>query len=149
MGGGTTDFPTRFRVSRGTLDPAVSVVFVCRAFTLSGWLSKTIPLSFLVTYAVHNPSMHARWFRLLPFRSPLLSGNQFSFFSSGYLDVSVHRVSLHTLWIGVWIPGFIQVVSPFGYLRINGYLLLPPAFAAYHVLHRLLVPRHPPALFLV
>ena len=26
-----------------------------------------------------------------------------SFFSSGYLDVSVHRVPLHTLWIGVWI----------------------------------------------
>ena len=26
-----------------------------------------------------------------------------SFSSSGYLDVSVHRVPLHTLWIGVWI----------------------------------------------
>ena len=28
---------------------------------------------------------------------------EFSFFSSGYLDVSVHRVPLHTLWIGVWM----------------------------------------------
>ena len=26
-----------------------------------------------------------------------------SFSSSGYLDVSVHRVPFHTLWIGVWI----------------------------------------------
>ena len=52
-----------------------------------------------------------------------------SFFSSGYLDVSVHRVPLHTLWIGVWIH---EVCScgfpPFRHLRINGYLLLPEAF---------------------
>ena len=26
-----------------------------------------------------------------------------SFSSSGYLDVSVHRVPFHTLWIGVWM----------------------------------------------
>ena len=31
------------------------------------------------------------------------SGIDVSFSSSGYLDVSVHRVPLHTLWIGVWI----------------------------------------------
>ena len=32
-------------------------------------------------------------------------------------------------------------VVPFGNPRIKGYLLLP---AAYHVLHRLCEPRHPP-----
>ena len=40
--------------------------------------------------------------------------------------------------------GLLRRVSPFRYLRILGYLLLPELFAAYHVFHRLLVPRHPP-----
>ena len=72
-----------------------------------------------------------------------------SFFSSGYLDVSVPRVPLHTLWIGVWIP---EVCSGgFPHSDISGSLDIcssPKLFAAYHVFHRLLVPRHPPcALF--
>ena len=31
-------------------------------------------------------------------------GISVDFFSSGYLDISVPRVRLHTLWIQVWIP---------------------------------------------
>ena len=69
----------------------------------------------------------------------------FSFSSSGYLDVSVHRVPLHTLWIRVWIHG----VFPCGFPHsdIRGSLDIcssPRLFAAYHVFHRLSVPRHPP-----
>ena len=68
-----------------------------------------------------------------------------SFSSSGYLDVSVHRVPLHTLWIGVWIrTGFVR---GFPHSDISGSWLIcssPKLFAAYHVFHRLLVPRHPP-----
>ena len=72
-------------------------------------------------------------------------GIDVSFSSSGYLDVSVHRVPLHTLWIGVWIPG----VCPGGFphSEISGSMDIcssPKLFAAYHVFHRLLVPRHPP-----
>ena len=72
-----------------------------------------------------------------------------SFSSSGYLDVSVHRVPLHTLWIGVWIH---EVSScGFPYSDICGSVDIcssPQLFAAYHVFLRLLVPRHPPcALF--
>ena len=67
------------------------------------------------------------------------------FFSSGYLDVSVHRVPLHTLWIGVWIR---EVFSRgFPHSDICGSLCIchsPQLFAAYHVFLRLLVPRHPP-----
>ena len=68
-----------------------------------------------------------------------------SFSSSGYLDVSVHRVPLHTLWIQIWIHG----VSPCGFPHsdIRGSLDIcssPRLFAAYHVFHRLSVPRHPP-----
>ena len=68
-----------------------------------------------------------------------------SFSSSGYLDVSVHRVPFHTLWIGVWIlEGF---SSGFPHSDISGSMDIcssPKLFAAYHVFHRLLVPRHPP-----
>ena len=72
-----------------------------------------------------------------------------SFFSSGYLDVSVPPVPLHTLWIGVWIHEVFSCGFP--HSDISGSLDIcssPKLFAAYHVLHRLLVPRHPPcALF--
>ena len=68
-----------------------------------------------------------------------------SFSSSGYLDVSVHRVPFHTLWIGVWI---LEVCSSgFPHSDIRGSLDIcssPRLFAAYHVFLRLLVPRHPP-----
>ena len=67
------------------------------------------------------------------------------FFSSGYLDVSVHRVPLHNLWIQLWIHG----VFPCGFPHsdIRGSLDIcssPRLFAAYHVFLRLSVPRHPP-----
>ena len=68
-----------------------------------------------------------------------------SFFSSGYLDVSVPRVPFHTLWIGVWI---LEVYSSgFPHSEISGSKDIcssPKLIAAYHVFHRLLVPRHPP-----
>ena len=76
-------------------------------------------------------------------------GIDVSFFSSGYLDVSVHRVPLHTLWIGVWIH---EVRScGFPHSEICGSMDIcssPQLFAAYHVFLRLLVPRHPPCALL-
>ena len=72
-----------------------------------------------------------------------------SFSSSGYLDVSVHRVPFHTLWIGVWMTGVFPAGFP--HSDICGSMDIcssPQLFAAYHVFLRLLVPRHPPcALF--
>ena len=68
-----------------------------------------------------------------------------SFSSSGYLDVSVHRVPLHTLWIRVWIRRCFP--RGFPHSDISGSLDIcssPKLFAAYHVFHRLSVPRHPP-----
>ena len=68
-----------------------------------------------------------------------------SFSSSGYLDVSVHRVPFLTLWIGVRMT---EVCSAgFPHSDISGSMDIcssPKLFAAYHVFHRLLVPRHPP-----
>ena len=68
-----------------------------------------------------------------------------SFFSSGYLDVSVPPVPFHTLWIGVWIR---EVCSRgFPHSEICGsqnICFSPQLIAACHVLRRLSVPRHPP-----
>ena len=68
-----------------------------------------------------------------------------SFSSSGYLDVSVPRVPSHALWIGAWV---LEVCSSgFPHSDIRGSMDIcssPRLFAAYHVLHRLSVPRHPP-----
>ena len=67
------------------------------------------------------------------------------FFSSGYLDVSVHRVPLCTLCIGVQILGVLP--SGFPHSDICGSLNMcfsPQLFAACHVFLRLSVPRHPP-----
>lgn len=36
-------------------------------------------------------------------------------------------------------------VAPFGYLRVNAFFQLTEAFRRLRVLHRLLMPRHPPA----
>ena len=68
-----------------------------------------------------------------------------SFFSSGYLDVSVHRVPDVYLWIQYTTH---EVCScRFPHSDIHGskdICSYPWLFAAYHVFHRLLVPRHPP-----
>ncbi len=67
------------------------------------------------------------------------------FFSSGYLDVSVHRVPLLPLCIGGRIRK--DFLRGFPHSDICGSLDIcssPQLFAAYHVFLRLLVPRHPP-----
>ena len=123
----------------------VTSSFAYGAFTLSGWLSQNHSAK-LVGSLPRSEPQHARtlvW--ALPVSLAATPGIDVSFSSSGYLDVSVHRVPLHTLWIGVWIPG----VCPGGFphSEISGSMDIcssPKLFAAYHVFHRLLVPRHPP-----
>ena len=60
----------------------------------------------------------------------------FSFFSSGYLDVSVPHVGSTQLWIHCAV---IRVPRDH-HLFVNS----PELFADFHALHRLLMPRHPP-----
>ena len=72
-----------------------------------------------------------------------------SFSSSGYLDVSVHRVPLHTLWIGVWMIRVLRTGFPHSDICGSTIICISPQlFAAYHVLHRLLMPRHSPCALL-
>ena len=115
------------------------------AFTLSGWLSQN-----------HSPSSYESFMRSEPrsARTPVCPLSislaatleiDVSFSSSGYLDVSVHRVPFLTLWIGVRMT---EVCSAgFPHSDISGSWDIcssPKLFAAYHVFRRLLVPRHPP-----
>ena len=133
-------------MSRGTPDPARRVFnFAYEAFTLFGGTSQTLLLSLTLPCCSPYPGVHALRFGLFRFRSPLLTESHVVFSSSGYLDVSVHRVPFHTLWIGVWMT---EVCSAgFPHSDISGSMDIcssPKLFAAYHVLHRLSVPRHPP-----
>ena len=110
---------------------------------------KTVLLDLLNQLCGPNPGMHALRFGLFPFRSPLLWKSHVVFSSSGYLDVSVHRVPFLKLCIGLRI---LEVCSSrFPHSEISGSKDIcssPKLFAAYHVFHRLLVPRHPPCALL-
>ena len=145
MGGGPPDFPqgsTCLVVLRILPLPSA---FEYEAFTLFGRLSQNRSSNLRLTYCSPLPRS-ARTTVWAP--SISLAATQeidVSFSSSGYLDVSVHRVPFHTLWIGVWMT---EVCSAgFPHSDICGSTDIcssPQLFAAYHVLHRLLVPRHPP-----
>ena len=133
-------------MSRGTLDPAVPLMTSVTGLSPSAaGLSSAIPLSFKVTYAVRTPpcthdGLGSSGFARRYFRNRILS-----FSSSGYLDVSVHRVPLHTLWIQIWIHGVCPCGFPHSEIRGSRDICSSPRlFAAYHVFLRLSVPRHPP-----
>ena len=76
-------------------------------------------------------------------------GIDVSFSSSGYLDVSVPRVPSVYLWIQYTVTEVCSAGFPHSDIRGSRDICSSPRlFAAYHVFHRLLVPRHPPyALF--
>ena len=124
--------------------------FAYGAFTLSGRLSQNLSAR-IVESIMRSEPRNARtpvW-PLSISLAATLEIEKFSFSSSPYLDVSVQAVPLHTLWIGVWMH---EVCScGFPHSDICGSVDIcssPQLFAAYHVFHRLLVPRHPPcALF--
>ena len=123
--------------------------FAYGAFTLSGWLSQNHSPTISRSIMRSEPHGARTMVWALPVSLAATPGIDVSFFSSGYLDVSVHRVPLHTLCIRVWI---LEVCSSgFPHSDICGSMDIcssPQLFAAYHVFLRLLVPRHPPCALL-
>ena len=77
LGGGPPHFPQGFSCPAVLWILPLPIAFMYEALTLSGRASQPVPLTNQLTYAVRNPSMHARWFRLLRFRSPLLPESMF------------------------------------------------------------------------
>src|SRR4029077_14534893 len=84
-------------------------------------------------------------FRLLRFRSPLLSQSRFLSFPPGTEMVHFPGFARAQLWIHRAVHGFYPCGFP--HSEIPGSMPAcgsPRLIAACHVLHRLLLPRHPP-----
>ena len=133
-------------MSRPTLDPARRLGISDTRLSLSP-AGLPSPFSYLTSATTQSEPRDARitvWALSISLAATL-EIDKFSFSSSPYLDVSVQAVPFHTLWIGVWMH---EVCScGFPHSDISGSRDIcssPKLFAAYHVFHRLLVPRHPP-----
>ena len=133
------------RVSSYSGYRSVSLSFAYGAFTLSGRLSQSRSAR-LPESGLRSEPRNARipvW--PLPRSLAATYGIDVSFSSSGYLDVSVHRVPLHALWIGAWMTGVCPAGFPHSEIHGSRDICSSPwLFAAYHVFLRLSVPRHPP-----
>ena len=133
------------RVSSYSGYRSVSLSFAYGAFTLSGRLSQSRSAGL----SESGPRSEPRNARIpvwpLPRSLATTCGIDVSFSSSGYLDVSVHRVPLHALWIGAWMTGVCPAGFPHSEIHGSRDICSSPwLFAAYHVFLRLSVPRHPP-----
>ena len=133
------------RVSSYSGYRSVSPSFAYGAFTLSGRLSQSRSAR-LPESGLRSEPRNARipvW--PLPRSLAATCGIDISFSSSGYLDVSVHRVPFHALWIGAWMTGVCPAGFPHSEIHGSRDICSSPwLFAAYHVFLRLSVPRHPP-----
>ena len=133
------------RVSSYSGYRSVSLSFAYGAFTLSGRLSHSRSAG-LPESGLRSEPRNARipvW--ALPISLAATFGIDVSFSSSGYLDVSVHRVP--GVWLCIHHTSLEVHSSRFPHSEISGSKDIcssPKLFAAYHVFHRLLVPRHPP-----
>ena len=127
----------------------VSFPFAYGAFTLSGRLSQN--LSARITESIMRSEPRCARTTVWPLSISLAATLEIdvSFSSSGYLDVSVHRVPY--IWLCIHHMLTEVLSARFPHSDISGSQDMcssPKLFAAYHVFHRLLVPRHPPdALF--
>ena len=122
-------------MSRGTLDPAMPLPFSLTGLSpsLAGF-PKAILLKVMDQLCGPNPRMHASWFGLFPFRSPLLWKSMFLSKAFFFLFLRLLRCfsspgSLpYTMDSCMSDGGLLRRVSPFRHLRLIGYLHLPAAF---------------------
>ena len=133
-------------MSCGTLVPARSLsVSLTRLLLSLTVLSNTVQLLIKILYAGPQPQKACSLVWALPISLAATFGIDLSFFSSGYLDVSVPRVPHVQLCIHCTLT---EVSSAgFPHSDISGSQDIcssPKLFAAYHVFHRLPVPRHSP-----
>ena len=140
--------PTSHKVSRVSWYSGscpLPSVFAYGAFTLSGRLSQNRSANFQLTFDSPYPRCARTPVWALSLSLAATQEIDVSFSSSGYLDVSVPRVPSVKLCIGLTVLKVL--LSGFPHSDIHGSKDIcssPWLFAAYHVLHRLSVPRHPP-----
>ena len=119
--------------------------FAYGAFTLSGRLSQNLSARIDKSIMRSEPRNARIPVWALPISLAATFGIDVSFSSSGYLDVSVHRVP--GVWLWIHHTSLKVYLSRFPHSEISGSKDIcssPKLIAAYHVFHRLLVPRHPP-----
>ena len=133
-------------MTRATLDPASLLHFSSTGVSPSLLcFPKTFRLNFAVHIAVHNPKKLGLlvWPVTISLAATLVI--DFSFSSFGYLDVSVPRVPPAYLCIQYAVTELFSARFPHSVISgSKAICAYPKLFAAYHDLHRLLVPRHPP-----
>ena len=123
----------------------VSLPFAYGTVTRSGLLSQNSSARLEESFMRSEPRSARTTVWALPVSLAATSGIDVSFSSSGYLDVSVHRVPSVHLCIQCTVTGVLPAGFP--HSDIHGSMDIcssPWLFAAYHVFLRLLVPRHPP-----
>ena len=125
--------PSSHRVSRVRRYSGYSLSvfsFAYGTLTLCGRLSHAVQLDTSDHDAGPNPENPEGLSVWPPPRSlATTSGISVDVFSCPYLDVSVQGVPHVHLFDSMHVTGvLLQWVSPFGNLRINGYLLLPEAY---------------------
>ena len=105
------------------------------SFRIRGFhpLSQVFPVPFCynlgINYTVRTPKCTHFGLGSFHFARRYFGNRLFSFFSSGYLDVSVHRVPFsYTIYSYMDDRSSSCRVSPFRNLRVVGYLLLSVAY---------------------
>ena len=124
--------PHSHRVSRVQWYSGYSLLFFPFAYetiTLCGGPSHALLLGSNIHFAVLTPAIFLQPVWPLPRSLATTCGISVDVFSSPYLDVSVQAVPFLRLFDSTQDDGVLRRrVAPFGYPRINGYLLLPEAF---------------------
>ena len=146
LGGWSLQLPTGFHVSRGTQDTAISIlVFIYRGVTFCAGPFQTSSTNYPFKCRSPTTPVINHWFGLFPLRSPLLRKSSFLSLPPGTKMFQFPGFASITY---VFSYGYQNVTSGgFPHSDITGSTLAcssPMLFAAYHVLRRLLVPRHPP-----
>ena len=135
--------------------PRADRIFGHRPLTFYGVLFHTLNLIFSVPHRGPTTPRASSGFGLFRFRSPLLTESLRFLFLRLLRCFTSPGIALSPLYIQGeatrYDPG---KVTPFGNLRVVKRICRSPKLiAAYHVLHRLLAPRHPPcaltSLFLI
>ena len=133
------------RVSSYSGSCLVILCFAYVAFTLFGRSSQDLSATLNESIIQSEPHGARTMVWALPISLAATLRITFVFFSSGYLDVSVHRVPSVHLWIQCTVHEVFSCGFPHSEIHGSRDICSSPwLFAAYHVFLRLLVPRHPP-----
>ena len=141
LGGWSLRLPTGFPVSRGTLVQLCATrISPTRLSRSVDGFPKPIRLSLWLQYCCPQPRGACTAVWTVPRSLAATGGIEFSFFSSGYLDVSVHRVPFLIEDDSTTAAGFPHSETCGSKVTCTS----PQLIAAYRVLLRLIWPRHPP-----